>query len=150
MSWSPPVVWSVAGLVLIALEAVHPAFVLVFFGVGALITALVSLVFDISSSHQLVLFAVASIATLFFLRRWLKNIFYGHSRAAQKEFAALQSFIGIDGEVTEAIVQNGEGRIKVRGSFYTAVSDQPIRAGERARIVEDPRGDHSVFKVVKI
>jgi len=150
MHWSPPALWSVIGLALIALEAAHPAFVLVFFGVGALITALVSLVFDISSSHQLVLFAVASIVTLFSLRRWLKNVFYGHSRTAQREFAELQSFIGSEGEITEAIAQNGEGRIKVRGSFYTAVSDLPIRSGERARIVEDPRGDHSVFKVVRI
>ena len=150
MHWSPPALWSVIGLTLIVLEALHPAFVLVFFGVGALVTALASLVFALSSSHQLVLFTVASIVTLFSLRRWLKNIFYGHSKAAQKEFAALQSFVGVDGEVTEAIAQNGEGRIKVRGSFYTAVSDLPIAPGERARIVEDPRGDHSVFKVVKI
>ena len=150
MSWSPPVVWSVVGLVLIALEAVHPAFVLLFFGVGALITALASLVFDLSPSHRLVLFAVASIVTLFTLRRSLKNIFYGHSKAAQKEFAELQSFIGVDGEVTEAIARNGEGRIKVRGSFYAAVSEEPVHAGERVRIVEDPRGDHSLFRVVKL
>jgi len=150
MHWSPPAVWSVVGLALILLEAVHTAFVLVFFGVGALITALVSLVFDISWAWQLVIFAAASIGSLFLLRRWLKNIFYGHTKVAQKEFVESQSFINVVGEVTEAIAQNGEGRIKVRGSFYTAVSDHPIGAGERARIVEDPRGDHSVFKVVRV
>ena len=150
MHWSPPALWSVVGLVLVALEAVHPAFVLAFFGVGAFITALASLVFDLETSHQLVLFAVASAVCLFTLRRWLKNIFYGYGKAARQEFAELQSFIGLDAQVTEAIAANGTGRIKVRGSFYAAVSDQPVNVGEHVRIVEDPRGDHSIFKVVKL
>jgi membrane protein implicated in regulation of membrane protease activity len=150
MIWSPPVLWTVIGLALIALEALLPGLVILFFGIGALITALACLAFGLETSHQLVVFALSSLVSLATLRGTLKKIFQGRSQAAREQLSRMQSFVGVDGVVTEAIPLNGSGRIRVRGSFYTAVAGSPVAVGEAVRIVEDTRGDHSVFKVEKL
>jgi membrane protein implicated in regulation of membrane protease activity len=150
MPWSPPVLWTVIGLALIALEALLPGLVILFFGIGALVTALASLAFGLEATHQLLVFAVASLCSLAALRGTLKKIFQGRSRAAREQLARMQSFVGVDGVVTEEVPRNGTGRIKVRGSFYAAVADSPVAVGEAVRIAEDIHGDNSVFKVEKL
>jgi membrane-bound serine protease (ClpP class) len=47
-----------------------------------------------------------------------------------------EGFVGKVGEVREAIEPPGEGKVFVFGEYWTAVSDAPIGAGERVRVVE--------------
>ncbi|MFP5220657.1 MAG: NfeD family protein [Acidobacteriota bacterium] len=149
MSWSPPVLWTVAGLVLIALEALAPGLVIMFFGLGALITALACLVLDLSWAAQLVLFACASVLSLLTLRGTLRKVFQGRQRQDQEQVEAIDSLVGADAVVSEDIEAGGIGRVKLRGSFYSATSDEALPAGQRVRVVEHPAGDHSLLSVVK-
>ncbi len=144
---SAPILWTVAGLILIGLEALSPAFVLLFFGLGALLTALAALLWDMGVPAQLLLFAVSSVAALAGLRRVVRTIFSGRTKDAQQPLEHLERFEGSPGLVTEAIAPGMPGRIKVRGSFYAAVADQAIAAGQAVVIVEDLRQDHSLFRV---
>lgn len=149
MIWSPPVLWTVAGLALIALEALVPGLVIMFFGVGALITALACLLLDLSWAAQLVLFACASVLSLLTLRSTLAKVFQGRQRQDREQVESIGSLVGADAVVTEAIEAEGAGRVKLRGSFYTATSGEALAVGQRVRVVDDPGGDHSFLRVEK-
>ena len=149
MHWSPPVLWALIGLGFIALEAILPGFVIMFFGLGALVTALVAWLFDLPLPYQAILFAAASVASLATLRGTCKKIFLGRLKDGDDHLSRMESFIGTAAVVTEDIPRNGAGRIKARGSFYSAVADSPVSAGETVRIVEDVNADHSLFKVAR-
>lgn len=150
MYWTPPVIWTVLGLALIALEALVPGLVLVFFGIGALITAACSFVFDLEASHQLVIFACSSVACLLLLRGWMRTLFHGRTRPDEEQVEKIESLVGEAGVVTEAIPEGGLGRIKLRGTFYTARSAEALAVGESVRVQADPRGDHSELVVARI
>lgn len=149
MIWSPPVLWTVAGLALIALEALVPGLVIMFFGVGALITALACLLVDLSWAAQVVLFACASVLSLVTLRSTLAKVFQGRQRQDQEQVESIGSLVGADAVVTEAIEAGGAGRVKLRGSFYAATSDEALAVGQRVRVVADSGGDHSLLAVEK-
>lgn len=149
MHWSPPVLWALIGIGFIALEAILPGFVIMFFGLGALITALAAWAFDIPLPYQAMLFTAASVASLATLRTTFKKIFQGRLRDSGDPLGRMESFVGTAAVVTEDISRATTGRIKARGSFYTAVADSHIPAGETVRIVEDVNGDHTLFKVAR-
>ena len=58
----PAVIWFLVGLGLLLLELVLPGLVILFFGVGAWVTALVCAFTDISLNWQILIFLVASLA----------------------------------------------------------------------------------------
>ncbi len=69
MPLDPALYWLIMGVMLLALALVLPGFVLFFFAVGALATALVAWLVPMTSIVlQLVLFLVASLATLLSLK----------------------------------------------------------------------------------
>ncbi|MFZ5427827.1 MAG: NfeD family protein [Thermodesulfobacteriota bacterium] len=150
MYWTPPVIWAVTGLALLALEALVPGLVIMFFGLGALATSLAVLLFDLETSHQFILFAVASAVFLIGLRGWFRKLFQGRARADEAQVAGIESLTGLQAVVTEPIPKNGTGRIKLRGTYYAASADSPLEAGDSVRVVDDPHGDHSVLKVDKL
>ncbi len=87
----PEVIWFLIGLVLLIMESVLPGLIIAFFGVGAWIVALVCLITDIGINTQLIIFIVSSVLSLLFLRKWLKEVFIGHSVSKQdlNEFGKL-------------------------------------------------------------
>lgn len=149
MIWSPPVLWAVAGLVLIALEALVPGLVLMFFGLGALATALACMMTELSFAAQLVFFACASIVSLVTLRGMLRKVFQGRQRQDQEQVDSLNTFVGASAVVTETIPVGGVGRIKLRGSFYSATSLAHIDVGQPVVVVQDGGEDHSLLTVEK-
>lgn len=149
MSWTPPAVWTVIGLALLALEAAVPGLVVMFFGLGALLTALAALLFSMDIPAQLLVFAVSSVACLLTLRGAVKRVFQGRVGAKDEAVARIDSYLGEAATVTEAIPAGGRGRIKVRGSFYAAFAGEALAPGETVTIVEDVNGDHTLFKVEK-
>ncbi|WP_243312756.1 NfeD family protein [Fundidesulfovibrio agrisoli] len=144
---SPSVAWALAGLLLIALEAVVPGLIIVFFGLGALATSLATALFGLSTDSQLLLFAASSVVSLLGLRRLFKKTFQGEARTENQLRQRLEDFTGEAAVVTEAIPEGGAGRIKLRGSFYAAVAREAIPAGTAVKVAADVHGDHSLFKV---
>ncbi|BCL63027.1 hypothetical protein DGMP_37200 [Desulfomarina profundi] len=71
-----PLFWLIMGVMLLFLEMALPGFVLFFFGLGALITSLVTYLFPINISWQLALFIAASLASLFSLRNVIQRRFF--------------------------------------------------------------------------
>ena len=132
----PAFVWAVAGLVLLAAEFLVPGFVIFFFGVGALTTAVASLLLPPvagSLALQGVVWAVGSILSLRFLRRRFSRIF----RGGTAESPATED-LGESVVVTERIAPDEPGRVRYRGTSWKAISHtESFEPGDRAQIVHE-------------
>jgi len=69
--------WLVMGGMCIVLGMLVPGFMVFFFGLGALITAVISLMASVSILTQLVIFLGTSLAMLYLLKNRLEEIFPG-------------------------------------------------------------------------
>jgi membrane protein implicated in regulation of membrane protease activity len=136
MTVSPTLVWFGVGLVLVLLEFAVPGVILVFFGIGAWIVAVATLVgLTGSLESQLLLFAVASCVLLFSLRRWIKGKFYGHVTGVQDPSKNLDEFTGKCVVVLKDVIPGkAPGMVEFKGATWSAVSQEGIRKDEIAVI----------------
>lgn len=114
--------WAVAGVLCIGLEMLIPGFVVFFFGVGALLVALCSLLPFIKETVwlQLLLFIVFSGLSIVFLRKKFKDTFYG-SVLEKTEGASDEDGVGETCEVVETASCVVPGRIRFKGTTWTAL-----------------------------
>ena len=130
---SPVLAWFLIGILFYVVELVLPGFIVFFFGIGAWCTALAVYLADISTSAQLGVFLVTSLATLFLLRKYLQTVFIG---STQHDDAPVQAEPVADtGVVAVDIRPPGQGKVKYGGSFWKAVADEPISAGTTVKII---------------
>jgi membrane protein implicated in regulation of membrane protease activity len=134
LSFSPVLLWFLAGILFFALELVLPGLIVFFFGIGAWCAALTVFLLPMSLSSQLLVFLVASLLALLLLRSTLKKIFLGRRQEVDAmEDAALR---GATGEVIEDILPPAAGKIKYGGSFWQATAERPLVKGTVVRILE--------------
>lgn len=150
MPLSAPVIWTVIGVALIVLEALVPGLMILFFGLGALVTALAAFVFDVGTTGQLLIFSLASVTSLLALRKTLARIFQGQSHKEQERIARINSLLGAQGVILEDIPAGATGRVKLRGTSYTARADEPLSTGTAVRVVAESGPDHALITVQKI
>jgi hypothetical protein len=127
--------WVAMGLSLIALEMFISTFFLLWFGLGALVTGLLTAVLPLSLTGQILLWAVASVAMVAAWQRFFKSPNRTHAGQAK------EGVLGITGLVTRPITETGEGEILFQrpvlgADRWPVVADTPIAAGERARIID--------------
>lgn len=134
LSFSPVLLWFIAGIVFFALELALPGLIVFFFGLGAWCAALVVYLHPMALAYQLLVFLGASLFALLLLRSTLKKIFLGR----KLEVDAMESTLPPDaaGEVIEDIVPPAAGTIKYGGSFWQATADQPFVKGTIVRVLE--------------
>lgn len=149
MLQNPVTVWFVMGLVLIIMEFFVPGVILVFFGAAAWIVCLTTLIgLTGSSTAQFLVFAIASICLIAFLRRWVRDKFIGHVTDIQNLEVNLDEFSGKIVSVLEAIEPGGmEGAVEFKGARWRAVSEEALAKGETARILSH---DGITLKVEKV
>ena len=129
---NPAILWFALGLVLLLLELALPGLVIVFFGVGAWITALAYLLFDLSFNSQLIVFILASILNLVLLRRLVLQK-WSFPRYSRNELS--EEFIGKICTVVEQINPGPMGgKVFFRGTTWTAKANTNIPVGETVRI----------------
>ncbi len=117
MKFSPVWIWAIIGVLLIIAELTTLTFILVFIGIGAIVTAITTatgLTPDINS--QLTVFAVISILTMLLFRKMAKKSFSGISDMPPEYF-------GQKVKVIKSIPAGKEGQVEYRGSPWTAYSD---------------------------
>lgn len=135
----PALYWLIIGIMLFFLELALPGFVLFFFGLGALVTALAAWLTPISIAGQLGLFIVASLVSLFSLRNVIQKRLLSEpieeEAVAMEEDQDIKATPGDRGVVSETIDPPGEGRIKYVGTFWRATADEKIEEGEIISIV---------------
>ncbi|MFZ2799513.1 MAG: NfeD family protein, partial [Syntrophorhabdus sp.] len=74
----PDIIWFLAGLIMLLIEFIAPGIFFLFFAIGAWVVVILTLVFDMPLSMQLLSFLVFSIASLVVLRKRFKKIFTGN------------------------------------------------------------------------
>ncbi|MCI0470492.1 MAG: NfeD family protein, partial [Candidatus Aminicenantes bacterium] len=121
LSMPAEIAWAIGGLILIFLELFIPGLVIAFFGVGALVTALTTwLGISPSLPLQLLVFIICSIVLLVLLRKYMKRIFYGETKAG----AEIPNFTVEIGKIVPVIefIQPGEvgGKVRYQGSNWSA------------------------------
>lgn len=124
----PILYWIIGGLVLLAAEMVTLTFVLVFFGIGALIVALIKWFFNLDNLPlELLFFAVISVGGLVFLRR--------------KFCASLPHKDGIAIDAGKVIIltcdvpARGRAEIEYQGTVWTAENESETHLPKGARAV---------------
>jgi inner membrane protein len=135
---SAELLWFLVGLVLILSELMLPGFVIVFFGIGAWVTAaLVATGILPGFNTQLIVFLIASILSLVLFRKKGKKYFDGDVSQAMKPGAAFDDIRGQRAVVITPIVPNMPGgQVEFHGTPWSAEADTPVAKGQPVEIIE--------------
>ncbi|BCS89152.1 NfeD family protein [Pseudodesulfovibrio sediminis] len=139
-------IWLSVGVIFIVAELIVPGFIIVFFGVGALIAGATAF-FGSTIPIQLIVFGVSSLVMILVFRKTMAKTFAGSD--ADDDSEENDSAIGQMAEVVEAIKPPHVGRIKFQGSFWNALCDETIETGTMIRIVNRTENDANTFTVKK-
>ncbi len=140
-------IWFLIGAALLLAELAVPGLVLIFFGLGGLVTALVSYIWEFSVELQVVIFVLASLVLLFALRRIFVRSLTGHAKGEMDETLLEKRIIGQTAVVTSKLGPHGKGEIKCMGSYWRAVADQDIEEGSSVTVLMATGDDRLTYKV---
>ncbi|HYO28589.1 MAG TPA: NfeD family protein [Azonexus sp.] len=127
--------WIVGGIVLVLAELAIPSFFIVWFGLGALLTGLLTLAFDLTVTAQLATWTLASLAMVGLWFRVFKQSF-----VKTRVGTADGEVIGEIGLLVSAVAPFERGKVRfqrpVLGSEeWVCLADAAIAAGERVKVV---------------
>lgn len=130
--------WLLAGVILILIEFFAPGVIIVFFGIGAIVTAMTTWFgWTPELGSQMAVFAITSAVLLFGLRRYVKKWFVGQSTSPN---GTDDDFTGREARVVLSLPgQGGDGQVEVKGSNWKARSEVAIPAGSTV-IIERREG----------
>lgn len=125
--------WLIIALALFVIEILTPGFVIMWFGVGALVAALLSIFRIESLTIQIVSFVVVSLVLVILSRTIFKNVFIKNSPDMKTNADVVLGKIGI---VTDEIDNNlSTGRILIEGQDWSARSDDSSVIAKDEKIV---------------
>jgi membrane protein implicated in regulation of membrane protease activity len=136
MEWlTAELFWFLLGFVLLVSEFALPGIIIMFFGIGAWVTALTTwLGWTESAASQNIVFAVSSVVFLFVLRNRFKKVFVGTSTndTIEDEYTGKEARTLTD-------IDTQHGKIEMKGAEWNARSLEPI-AAESWVIIERREG----------
>lgn len=128
--------WAVTGIVLILAELAVPAFVLVWFGLGALVMALVvAMAPALDITAQLAIWLAVSLAlTGFWFKVFKPNQHKTHIGMSDVEV------VGEIGVLTHDVAPFARGEVRfqkplVGADVWPCIADEEIKAGERVKVL---------------
>lgn len=132
MDWWLP--WLVLAIMLFIVELFTLGIFLLFFGLGALLTALISAFFTVSHQAQILFFLSTSVLSLLVLRRpictWLKITDKRHRTTDN-----IEDILGRECVVTTAITPPAHGQVDLAGTVWKAQAAKPLAVGVKVRVV---------------
>lgn len=139
--------WAVTGIVLILAELAVPAFVLIWFGLGALVVSLVVGVTGIGLTAQLAVWMVASVS---FTVGWFKV--FRTDRHKTRVGMSDPVLLGEVGLLSRGVAPFEKGEVRFQKpmlgtDIWPCIADESIIAGERVKVVGV---EGSLVKVVRV
>lgn len=127
--------WAVGGIVLIVAELVVPSFVLIWFGLGALVVALAVALAAIGFTFQLALWLIVSLALV---AVWFKV--FKPNMHKTKVGMADANVVGEIGMLVRAVAPFEKGEVRFQkpllgDDVWECIADEAIKSGERVRVV---------------
>ena len=148
MDWNhPSIIWFIIGLALFLMELAVPGLVLMFFGMGAWIVALLCLISGISLDVQLIVFILASALLLITLRKYVGKLFIGRKKTETSTGENIEDYVGEKAIVMEKIAPPKKGKVEFHGTNWSADADNEIPVGTTVEIVGKK---NLTFKVKKV
>jgi len=130
----PELLWFAIGLVLLLLELVIPGFFIIFFGLGAWVTALVCLIGEPSTNLQIIIFAITSVISLIGLRRIIQKKFF-YSKGKESDDVE-DEFTGKEALALSDFGDQIDGKVEFKGTTWASESKSEIKAGQKVIIIE--------------
>jgi membrane protein implicated in regulation of membrane protease activity len=128
------VIWVIIAVALLIVEATTTAFVAVYFGVAAIVAAVIGLVGG-PLVLQIAAFALAAVAGLWLTRPALKRA----AMSGPQLRTGVEAMRGRKGVVTKAIAELEPGQVRVDGDIWSARSffdGESLAVGTRVEVVE--------------
>lgn len=136
--------WFAAGVLLIAIEAVLPGVFMIWLGVSAIVTALVTVILpDMGIPYQILVFAGLSVATVLTGRRWMVRL---NERSEQPNLNRRGARHIGEVYTLDKPIRDGRGRVRV-GDGTWSVAGPDLPAGAHIRVVDV---DGAVLKVERV
>lgn len=137
------IIWLILGILLLLSEFLIPGFLVFFFGIGALITSLLTFLIAPLNNYlaiQVIIFALSSVILLYFLRKRFKKSLMG------EEYKENHEYIGDECKVVESVDVDKPGRILYQGTTWTAYSwNKKVKKNRKATLVGKKEGEPMVF-----
>ena len=125
-------IWLAVAMLFVILEILSPTFFMVFFGISAFITSIVSL-FNVELIPQFFIFIILSIISLFVFRPFAKEHLIKDSEDTKTNVDAL---VGQEALVTEAIdPSTNQGRVKITGDSWMAISENKEEIATGVKVI---------------
>lgn len=149
LSFSPWLIWFLAGIAVMLAELAIPGFVIIFFGLGCWGASVMAFFFPNSYSAQVAVFVIVSVATLMTLRKVAMRIFVGRSEGQETED---MGNVPVGARITlDQDLESGQlGRVRFRGTMWDAVSEDRIPAGSDAEITGVDKSNRSCLKIKSV
>jgi membrane protein implicated in regulation of membrane protease activity len=126
-----PYIWAVLGFILIGAQLFIPGFVIFFFGVGALVTALFSSFLPGRLAIQVLIWLAASSLSLVLLKGWVTRVFRGRLLDLEREERSPEAV------VVERILPGVPGQVRYLGTTMRAESlEGTYEPGDRVTILQ--------------
>lgn len=146
LTFSPWLVWFLAGIAIMLAELAVPGFVIIFFGLGCWGASVVAAFSPDSYSAQVAVFVIVAVASLMTLRKVAMRVFVGRSEGQETEDSGnvpVGSRITLDQDLEAGQV----GRVRFRGTMWDAISEDRILAGSDAEITGVDKANRSCLKI---
>ncbi len=130
-----PLVWLASGIIIMASEIFVPGFIVFWFGVGGILTALfifIGIIPENSAEWQWIFFFSSSLVLLGFWQIFLKKKFRGDVVDASRD----ATLLNLKGKVTARIVPGIPGEIELY-SMYHGIKKWQAESGETIEIGEE-------------
>lgn len=128
--------WAVGGIVLIVAELAVPAFVLIWFGLGALVVALAVALSGVGLTAQLALWLIVSLALV---AGWFKVFKPGmHKTRIGMSDANVLGEVGV---LVHDVAPFAKGQVRFQkpilgADVWECIADEAIKNGERVRVLD--------------
>lgn len=133
----PALAWLAFGIALVALEAVMPGFIIFWFGIGALATALAVFLGMHSVFGELFIFLGISVGSLLLWHLVLRRRLPGSGKAEERD----ATLSGLLGRATRRIEPGAEGEVELASAYHglrswKARSAEAIGEGEEIEVID--------------
>lgn len=132
MELTTTIVWGVLALICLVLELTSGGFYLMCFAFGCAISTVCAW-FELGLVAQIIVFAISTTATLFFVRPIMVRMM--KSRDKEDVRTNADAIIGRTAFVSEEIAAGGFGRVALDGDDWKATASTDIPKGEQVTIV---------------